>query len=128
MSRACPDLSPPFRAANLNHKPLAFSTVGAKHIRAPTHWERPVQIYCCRSGLLHQVDRRRAIRNNHREKVRNFVWRSIICKFRIPRALVSDNGKQFDNPKFRDLCTELGIKITIRPLLIRSPTDKQKSL
>ena len=27
-----------------------------------------------------------------------------------PRALVSDNGKQFDNPKFRDFCTELGIK------------------
>ena len=21
-----------------------------------------------------------------------------------------DNGKQFDNPKFRDLCAELGIK------------------
>ena len=24
------------------------------------------------------------------QKVRNFVWRSIICRFRIPRALVSD--------------------------------------
>ena len=23
---------------------------------------------------------------------------------------MSDNGKQFDNPKFRDFCTELGIK------------------
>ena len=22
---------------------------------------------------------------------------------------MSDNGKQFDNPKFKDLCTELGI-------------------
>ena len=44
------------------------------------------------------------------KKVHNFVWRSIICRFGIPRALVSDNGKQFDNPKFRDLCTELRIK------------------
>ena len=44
------------------------------------------------------------------QKVRNFVWRSIICRFGIPRALVSDNGKQFDNPKFRDFCAELGIK------------------
>ena len=40
----------------------------------------------------------------------NFVWRSIICRFGIPRALVSDNGKQFDNPKFRDFCAELAIK------------------
>ena len=44
------------------------------------------------------------------KKVRNFVWHSIICRFGIPRALVSDNGKQFDNPKFRDFCAELGIK------------------
>ena len=44
------------------------------------------------------------------QKVRNFIWRSIICKFGIPRALVSDNGKQFDNPKLRDFCVELGIK------------------
>ena len=44
------------------------------------------------------------------QKIRNFVWRAIICRFGIPRALVSDNGKQFDNTKFRDFCTELGIK------------------
>ena len=44
------------------------------------------------------------------QKIRSFVWCSIICRFGIPRALVSDNVKQFDNPKFRDFCAELGIK------------------
>ena len=44
------------------------------------------------------------------QKIRNFVWRTIICRFGIPRALVSDNRKQFDNAKFRDFCFELGIK------------------
>ena len=44
------------------------------------------------------------------QKIRNFVWRSIICRFGIPRALVSDNGKQFDNARFKDFCVELGIK------------------
>ena len=44
------------------------------------------------------------------QKIRNFMWRSIICRFGIPRALVSKNGKQFDNAKFRDFCAELGIK------------------
>ena len=34
------------------------------------------------------------------ENIRNFVWRSIICKFGIPRVLVSDNGKKFDNVSF----------------------------
>ena len=45
-----------------------------------------------------------------KHKVRNFVWRSIICRFGIPRSLVSDNGKQFGNPNFMYFCAELGIK------------------
>ena len=44
------------------------------------------------------------------QKIHNFVWRSIICRFDIPRALVSDNGNQFDNAKFKDFCAELEIK------------------
>ena len=53
------------------------------------------------------------------QKIRNFVWRAIICRFGIPRALVSDNGKQLDNAKFRDFCAELGngqAEVTIRTL------------
>ena len=44
------------------------------------------------------------------KKVRNFIWRSIICRFGIPKALVSDNGKQFNNLKFKNFCAEFGIK------------------
>ena len=44
------------------------------------------------------------------KNIRNFVWRNIICRFRIPKILVSNNRKQFDNSAFRDLCSELGIK------------------
>ena len=62
------------------------------------------------------------------QRVRNFVWRSIICRFGILKALVSDNGKQFDNQKFKTFAPSSESRITIRPKLIRSPTDKQKSL
>ena len=44
------------------------------------------------------------------KSIRTFVWRNIICRFGIPRVLVSDNGKQFDNSVFRNFCSELGIK------------------
>ena len=44
------------------------------------------------------------------KNIRSFVWRNIICRYGIPRVLVSDNGKQFDNSVFRDFCSELGIK------------------
>ena len=45
-----------------------------------------------------------------KQKIRNFVWRSIISRFGILRGLVSDNGKQFDNPNFMDFCAKLRIK------------------
>ena len=44
------------------------------------------------------------------KNVQSFVWRYIVCRFGIPRVLVSDNGKQFDNDSFRDFCSQLGIK------------------
>ena len=44
------------------------------------------------------------------KNIRNFFWRNIICKYGIPRVLVSDNDKQFDNSAFRDFYSELGIK------------------
>ena len=44
------------------------------------------------------------------KNIRSFVWRNIICKYGIPRVLVSDNGKYFNNRAFKDFCSELGIK------------------
>ena len=44
------------------------------------------------------------------KNVQNFVWKNIICRYGIPKVLVSDNGKQFDNDAFRDFCSQLGIK------------------
>ena len=44
------------------------------------------------------------------KNVRNFIWRSIICRFGIPKVLVSDNGKQFNNDSFRDFYLQLGIR------------------
>ena len=43
------------------------------------------------------------------KNIQNFVWKAVICRFGIPRVLVSDNGKQFDNPRFRQFSQELGI-------------------
>ena len=40
-----------------------------------------------------------------KKNIRSFVWKNIICRYGIPRVLVSDNGKQFDNNAFRDFCS-----------------------
>ena len=43
-------------------------------------------------------------------KVQNFVWKNIICRFGIPRTIISDNGRQFDSQAFRSFCSNLGIR------------------
>ena len=44
------------------------------------------------------------------KNIRSFIWRNIICRYGIPRVLVSDNRKHFDNSVFKDFYSELGIK------------------
>ena len=44
------------------------------------------------------------------KNIRSFVWRNIICRYEIPRVIVFNNGKQFDNSAFRDFYLKLGIK------------------
>ena len=43
-------------------------------------------------------------------KITSFVWKNIICRFDIPNVIISNNGKQFDNPKFWKFCQDPGIK------------------
>ena len=45
-----------------------------------------------------------------KKNVRSFVLRNIVCRYGIPRVLVLDNDKQFDNDSFKDFCLQLGIK------------------
>lgn len=48
--------------------------------------------------------------NITQQNVKNFVWKNIVCRFGVPRVLISDNGRQFDNALFRDFCLHFGIQ------------------
>lgn len=48
--------------------------------------------------------------NITQQNVKNFVWKNIVCRFRVPKVLVSDNGRQFDNALFKDFCLHFGIQ------------------
>ena len=49
-----------------------------------------------------------ALANSKEKNIHNFVWRCIVCRFRIPRVLVSDNRKQFDNDPFGTFACNYG--------------------
>ncbi|XP_074323791.1 uncharacterized protein LOC141688621 [Apium graveolens] len=44
------------------------------------------------------------------KKLREFVYRAIVCRYGIPYKLISDNVKQFDSKEMREFCEQLGIQ------------------
>ena len=44
------------------------------------------------------------------QKIKDFTWKSIVCRFGLPYAIVTNNGTQFTDKNFKGLCERLGIK------------------
>ena len=38
-------------------------------------------------------------------RIIDFLWKNIICRFGLPRVLISDNGTQFCGQKIKDFCS-----------------------
>ncbi|KAI5348751.1 hypothetical protein L3X38_001638 [Prunus dulcis] len=55
-------------------------------------------------------------------KIEDFVWTHICCRFGIPYAIITDNGRQFDSELFRKFCTRLKIN-----LFFASPAHPQSN-
>ena len=53
-------------------------------------------------------------------EIQHFVWKTIVCRFGILRVIISDNRRQFDSNKFRDLCKAGNQKLLFIP---RTPTS-----
>ena len=43
-------------------------------------------------------------------RIHKFVWKNIVYRFDILRAITSNNGHQFNSQGFRMFCLKLGIK------------------
>ena len=110
LSRACQDLPSPIGATDLNHKPLAFSAVGIRHTRPLPIGRGQCKFAVVGVNYFTKWAEVEPLATITEQKVLNFIWRSIICRFGIPKALVFDNGKQLDNLKFKNFCVELRIK------------------
>ncbi|KAJ8467304.1 hypothetical protein OPV22_029856 [Ensete ventricosum] len=45
------------------------------------------------------------------KQVEGFVWKNIITRFGLPRAIITDNGTQFNNVKFKTFCQSYRIQL-----------------
>ena len=40
-------------------------------------------------------------------KIKEFVYKNIVCRYGVPHTIISDNGTQFDYNEFKDFCEDL---------------------
>ena len=43
-------------------------------------------------------------------KIKEFVYKNIVCRYGVPYTIVLDNDKQFDCDEFKEICDNLQIK------------------
>ena len=63
------------------------------------------------------------------KQVTQFLWENVMCRYGIPRVLVTDNGTQFNNEEFRSYCQENEIELRFTSvahpcLLYTSPSPR----
>ncbi|XP_059431476.1 uncharacterized protein LOC132164979 [Corylus avellana] len=51
-----------------------------------------------------------ALVNITAKAIEQFLWKNIVCRYGIPHAFITDNGKQFDCDSFRAWCAQLRIR------------------
>ena len=91
---------------------MGFCSIGVGHHRPIPNSNEIAKVSSGRYRLLCQMGGSQSPGYHHREERTKLCLeeQSFVCRYRIPRVLVSDNGKQLDNNSFRKFCSQLGIK------------------
>ena len=72
MPRTRQSITPPVRAPNISHQPLALPAMGIGHSGTPAHRQGPMQVHNRRSRLLHQMGRGRSLIHHYETKDTQF--------------------------------------------------------
>ncbi|KAL0435162.1 UNVERIFIED_CONTAM: hypothetical protein Sradi_0224100 [Sesamum radiatum] len=43
-------------------------------------------------------------------EVMKFIWKNIVCRFEIPREIISDNSRQFQDRRIQEWCRRMHIR------------------
>ncbi|KAK2999168.1 hypothetical protein RJ639_022612 [Escallonia herrerae] len=61
-------------------------------------------------------------------KCEDFFWKNVVCRFGVPRTLVVDNEKQFDNNNFRTFYTNLSIDLRFTSVAHPQSNDQTENI
>ena len=84
---------------------MAFCSVGIRHHGTILGSGTTVEVSLVGIDYFTKWMEAEAMTTITKKNVQSFVWRYIIYRYGIPRVLILDNEKQFDNNSFRDFCS-----------------------
>ncbi|KAK3003346.1 hypothetical protein RJ639_019863 [Escallonia herrerae] len=111
MPKVCTTLSYTGRPINFNCFPHPLCCMGNGSTRTFSHGVGATTFVIVAIDYFTKCTEAESLATITSAKCEDFFWKNIICRFGVPRALVVDNGKQFDNINFRTFCSNLSIDL-----------------
>ncbi|XP_059436564.1 uncharacterized protein LOC132169561 [Corylus avellana] len=88
----------------------AFLTMGGAYSRTTISWKGGVRFTVVAVDYFTKWAEVEALVNITAKSIERFLWKNVICRYGIPHAFITDNGKQFDCESFREWCAKLHVR------------------
>jgi transposase InsO family protein len=85
---------------------MAILHVGRRYIGTIPSSTELGEVLVSSSGVFTKWIEAEPVATISAEKVKKFYWQKIICRFGLPRYIVSDNGSQFTSEAVIKFCEE----------------------
>ena len=101
--------SSPWYRDGTNDQPITIFSIGDWCAQTSITSSIVEEILDHRQRLLYKVDKNRTLAKITEKNAQYFVWKNIICQFGIPKVIISNNVRQFDNDGFKLFYSDLAI-------------------
>jgi transposase InsO family protein len=89
---------------------LALLTIQGRYSGTFTPRKRGVQFAVVVANYFTKWVEVEALVNITARSIKRFLWKNVVCRYGIPYAFVTNNGKQFDCDSFQKCCAKLHIR------------------
>ncbi|GKC17370.1 reverse transcriptase domain-containing protein, partial [Tanacetum coccineum] len=96
-------------AADSHHGPVAILQMGIDIAESFSEGPEKVKFLIVAMDYFIKWIEAKAVATISGSQVKKFVWDNIVCRFKLPGEIVSDNRKQFSGDPFKDWCEKLNI-------------------
>lgn len=88
------------RECDSNPKPDTLRALGIGYHQGIPHVHHSCMLYFFHNPVLHKLVEAQAVAKITQDVVVKFVYRSIICRFKVTQHIITGNGAQFTRGKF----------------------------